>query len=244
MNVKIIFSIIFLFFSTILFGQERLRVEYEVKPYFESSQKEDFEITVLTSSFELLVNNNESAYRIIPKINNSQKPESENTFSVTMSESSNPVYKNTKSKTYFEEAKIQQKKFLIKDSLPVINWKITKESKEIEGFPALMATAVLSDKYKTEIIAWYSPKLNYKTGPDKFWGLPGLILELKTQINYEDDSREGTEYKLKSLKVQISDEKINIPTKGKIVTAKEFSEIQEAYLKKQMEMLNVGIDKD
>ncbi len=228
-----------------LSAQEKLRVEYDVVPYYESAKKNDFRVVTVSSSFELISDKSESQYTIIPKIDNTQTEISGiGNISATMSADSNPVYKNTESKIYIEEARIAQKVFLIKDNLPQIDWEITKETKEVAGFPVLKATAVLTDEYKTEIEAWYSPKLSNKTGPDKLWGLPGIILEIQTQINYDDGGKEGTKYFATKIEVLKSNEKIKIPNKGREITQQEFDESQKAYLKKQMEMYNGGIDKD
>ena len=73
----------------------------------------------------------------------------------------------------------ENKTYLIKDSLKNLDWTITKEKRNIAGFDVLKATTTMDDKYKTEVTAWYAPKLNFKNGPDEFWGLPGLILEIE-----------------------------------------------------------------
>lgn len=226
-----------------LSAQEKLRVEYEVIPYYESAGKDEFDIIQMPSLFELISDKNESLYNIVPKIDNTQTDTSGG-ISATMSADANPVYKNTENKTYTEEARISEKIFLIRDDLPQIDWKITRETKEIAGFPVLKATAVLNDEYKTEVEAWFSPKLNYKDGPDKFWGLPGIILEVRTQINYDDGSKEGTKYLTTKVEAIKSNERIRIPSKGKVITRQEFDEAQKTFLQNQMEMYNAGVDKD
>ena len=30
-----------------------------------------------------------------------------------------------------------------------------------------------------DVVAWYSPQIPVSAGPDRYWGLPGLILELQ-----------------------------------------------------------------
>ena len=240
MKNNIITTIVFSIIGSMVFSQEKLKVEFDVLPYYDSPVKEDFEIKSISSLFSLIVDKSESKYEVLPKIDNAQQQ----IIGITMSADENPVYKNTESETYIEEAKIENKTFLIKDLLPKIDWKITKETKEIAGFPVLKATATLADEKKTVITAWYSPKLNYKTGPDKFWGLPGLILEIETQINFEDGSKEGIKYTASKIEVLKSSEKIKIPTEGKKVTQEEFSKITKEHLQKLMEMYGGGVDTD
>ncbi len=238
-----LFAVLFIVCVIHLSAQEKLRVEYEVIPYYESAGRDEFDITMESSLFELVTDKNESLYSIVPRINNTQV-ELSGGISATMSADANPVYKNTESKTYTEEAQFAEKIFLIKDDLPQIDWKITKETKEIAGFPVLKATAVLTDDNKTEIEAWYSPRLSNKTGPDKFWGLPGIILEVQTQINYDDGSKEGTKYLATKAEILNSNKEIKAPTKGKEITQKEFTKLVNEHFEKQMEMYRGGVDKD
>lgn len=74
-----------------------------------------------------------------------------------------------------------------------------------------------------EITAWYTPQIPVSSGPDSFWGLPGLILE----INADRTTILCTEVVLNPK------EKIEIkaPKKGEKVTKEEYQEI----VKKKME---------
>lgn len=238
-----LFILVFLSNLSILFPQDKLKIEYEVIPYFETDVKSNFEIIDLPSLFELIIFKEKSLYKYIPKISNTQLTPS-NSILATMSADTNPVFKNIENSTYIEEAKIGEKTFLISDNLPQINWKITKEKKEIEGFYVFKATAILNDEYKTNIEAWYSPKLSYKIGPDKFWGLPGIILELKTEIINEDGSKEGTKYLVTKVEILNSGEELEIPNKGKIISRNDFEKVQKMYFQNQMEAFSEGVDKD
>ena len=68
-----------------------------------------------------------------------------------------------------------------------------------------------------EVVAWYSPMIPVSQGPTEYWGLPGLILELSA----------GNTTMLCSKIVMNPEEKIEIkrPTKGEVVTKKEYNEI-------------------
>lgn len=73
------------------------------------------------------------------------------------------------------------------------------------------------------ITAWYTPEIPVNQGPENYWGLPGLILEVN----------DGKTIILCSKIVINPKDKIEIkaPTKGKEVTQKEYNEI----LKKKMD---------
>ncbi|CAD7799801.1 hypothetical protein CHRY9390_00538 [Chryseobacterium aquaeductus] len=58
---------------------------------------------------------------------------------------------------------------------PKLSWKIGKESKEIMGFKVYLAkTRYAGRNYE----AYYAPEIPIQDGPYKFFGLPGLILEI------------------------------------------------------------------
>lgn len=68
-----------------------------------------------------------------------------------------------------------------------------------------------------KIIAWYTPQIPIQNGPDEYWGLPGLILELKS----------GKTTMLCS-KIVLNPKKeidITIPSKGKPVSRDEYKKI-------------------
>src|SRR5690606_1144131 len=110
------------------------------------------------------------------------------------------------------------------------------------GFQCYMATAILEDG--TNVTAWYAPKLNFKTGPDKFWGLPGLILEVETELAHSEKEKEKAIYKATNVKVLKSNYTISKPTKGKVVTELDYQNFEKEYFDKQNEMYSNGVDKD
>jgi GLPGLI family protein len=104
------------------------------------------------------------------------------------------------------EKKKEEKK---KDSINVVsdaNVAVAVEKEEIEEKEEMV-----------EVVAWYSPMIPVSQGPTEYWGLPGLILELSA----------GNTTMLCSKIVMNPEEKIEIkrPTKGEVVTKKEYNEI-------------------
>ncbi|NHN27631.1 GLPGLI family protein [Flavobacterium jejuense] len=106
-----------------------------------------------------------------------------------------------------------------------------KEQKAKDSVNATKKTNFMSDveqiKEKT-ITAWYCPEIPINQGPDKYWGLPGLILEVN----------DGTTVLLCSKIVLNSKEKVDIktPTKGKKVTQKEYDDIVKKKMEEMREM--------
>ena len=155
------------------------------------------------------------------------------------------------------------KEFLVKDSLPKLNWKMESETRIIGGYNCFKATAVRAvsqtdfrnfrpkkeEDKKAEttkkenkdkktnfmddfdlpkeitITAWYTPEIPVNQGPENYWGLPGLILEVN----------DGKTTILCSKVVLNSKEKAEIkaPTNGKVVSQKVYD---ETVVKKMEEM--------
>ena len=172
-------------------------------------------------------------------------------------------YKDVKTKTYSVDKEFMGKEFLIKDTLSNLKWKMEAETRMIGGYNCFKATAVRpvsksdfrnfrpkKEEEKKEIVtdtegkekktsfmdeiempkeiiitAWYTPEIPVNQGPEGYWGLPGLILEVN----------DGKTTVLCSKVVMNVKEKATIiaPTKGKIVTQKEYDDI---VVKKMQEM--------
>jgi GLPGLI family protein len=67
--------------------------------------------------------------------------------------------------------------YVVEDSLRVPAWKIGDQIKEIAGH--LCSKATTTDPLKNQTItAWFAQDIPVSAGPERFYGLPGLILEL------------------------------------------------------------------
>ena len=160
-------------------------------------------------------------------------------------------YKNVKEKSYTVDKEFMGKEFLIKDSLPNLQWKMEGETRVIGGYNCFKATAVrvasktdfrnfrpkkedaaatkpadaakktslldeLDMPKETIITAWYTPEIPVSQGPENYWGLPGLILEVNDGKTVILCSKVVLNPKVKT--------EIKASTKGKITTQKEFDE--------------------
>lgn len=167
-------------------------------------------------------------------------------------------YKNVKEKLYTVDKEFMGKEFLVKDSLPKLDWKMESETKLIGGYTCFKATAVrpvsqsdfrnfrakkeedkkgetkkeavkaddvtkktnFMDEFELPkeitITAWYTPEIPVNQGPENYWGLPGLILEVN----------DGKTIILCSKVVMNAKEKVEIkaPSNGKVISQKEYDE--------------------
>lgn len=93
----------------------------------------------------------------------------------------------------------------------------TEETKKPEG--EAKKTNFMEDfelPKEVTITAWYTPEIPISQGPENYWGLPGLILEVS----------DGKTVVLCSKIVMNSKEKVEIkaPTNGKVISQKDYDE--------------------
>lgn len=152
-------------------------------------------------------------------------------------------YKNVVTDTQIQSQEFYGKDFLVKDKLQPIEWKLGDDTKMIGEYVCLKATAMIpmeeltwysfswdklssrdkkegdtpNDIAYTAIEAWYSIQIPVSHGPQEFWGLPGLILE----VSYDKTTFLCSELVLSTTgKVTI-----DIPSKGKEVTKTAYQDI-------------------
>lgn len=176
-------------------------------------------------------------------------------------------YKNVKEKTFAVDKEFMGKEFLVKDSLPKLEWKLEGETKQIGGYTCYKATALKpvsqsdfrnfrpkkedAKKEKSEdkekktnfmddfeipkeisITAWYAPEIPVNQGPEGYWGLPGLILEV---------SDDKTVILCSKIVLNSKEKKeIKAPSKGKVVTQKEYDEIVMKKMEEMREQFQKG----
>ncbi|EPR71174.1 hypothetical protein ADIWIN_3219 [Winogradskyella psychrotolerans RS-3] len=177
------------------------------------------------------------------------KPQVGGGFQMSFGNSGSDVfYKNIKLRTYVDQKETMGKKFLIKDSISPIEWKLESDTKHIGEYMCFKATytkqvpkvnmnfssfSSVDDDNEEEkepemtertITAWYTPQIPVSNGPAKYQGLPGLILEI----------HDGKLTVICSKIVINPEDKIEIeePMKGKEVTQKEYDDIMDKKLKK------------
>ena len=167
--------------------------------------------------------------------------------SVTSTGDLSARYTNTKTNQILQEQEsMNGKKFLTSDILPTFDWKISGETKKIGVYNCLKATATIrvtaeqianyeeqlkkqakkpSAFFKAqpptneEITAWFTSDIPVNLGPGKYWGLPGLILEVTSGKNLILCSKIVINPKNKS--------EVKVPSNGKIISQKEYDLMQK-----------------
>ncbi|MEC3907649.1 GLPGLI family protein [Tamlana sp. 2201CG12-4] len=168
---------------------------------------------------------------------------------VISSQGSDILYKNIKEHRYTSQNEVIGKIFLIKDELKKLDWTLTSEVKNIGDYTCYKATtkrmvAIVENRMRingdrdmyddtdeepqmkeVEVMAWYTPQIPVSSGPARYYGLPGLILEVN----------DGEETIVCSKIVLNPDKKVAIkePHKGKEINQEDFETIVEKKMEEQ-----------
>lgn len=117
--------------------------------------------------------------------------------------------------------------YVIEDSLRLPGWKIGDQIKEIAGH--LCSKATTTDALKNQsITAWFAQDIPVPAGPERFYGLPGLIMEL--DINDGDVVIEATSVVMKPTANELKPPK----SKGKRVTSAAFEKLLRDHIATSM----------
>jgi GLPGLI family protein len=136
---------------------------------------------------------------------------------IKMDEPDEQLYFDINNQKVIEQCDFMSRMFLIESAVDSISWKLTGNRREILGF-LCMEAFYIRDTVKT--VAWFTPSIPISTGPAKYHGLPGLILE----VNVNDGKRLITAASVTP--GNVSDLLVK-PKKGKKVTREEFNEMVE-----------------
>lgn len=187
----------------------------------------------ISVNFELQSNGKISIFKPEMKVNNAQDQGGVIAQQIMQAES-NPIFKDYEKNEFYNVKEIGGKTFLIKDSLHNYNWKITKEKDKINGYP--VTKAIGTDEDGAEVVAWYATSLPYKDGPYRFSNLPGLIV--KAEFSTPEFK---TIFTMKNLTIEEKAIVVNLPTKGKVVSDKEFMDEMKV-LNEKYKQANQGVD--
>ena len=124
-----------------------------------------------TSLWEYNFNDSSSIYKAKPK-----ETLGDNNFFFIASDNTNELFTDFSKKKRVIRKPISGEDFILKDSLPNLNWKIMHDVRKIAGYECRKAIVVINDT--VSVIAFYTDEILLKGGPEGFTGLPGMILGL------------------------------------------------------------------
>lgn len=148
-----------------------------------------------------------------------------------MMDSSGDLYKDTKNRVLLNRVVWNDTVYVVKDTLREFDWQLHDITIEIGPLVCYKATASVEvpssgmrggrRSESAEIVAWYCPEIKSDQGPGRYWGLPGLILEVEepnaitrcTNIELYPENFRG----------------VTFPEDGKAITAAEYASKLKAF---------------
>ncbi|WP_412850641.1 GLPGLI family protein [Chryseobacterium sp. PMSZPI] len=86
---------------------------------------------------------------------------------------------NEAERNYFFTSSVDSRDFFVYDKVPKPDWKLEEDHiKTIAGYKCIKATGIFRG---SKIVAYFTRDLPYSAGPFKFYGLPGLILDIRAE---------------------------------------------------------------
>jgi GLPGLI family protein len=161
------------------------------------------------------------------------------------------LYKNIQTKKYLKAEEFANKNYLISDTLKNYNWELKQETKKIGDYICYKAVSIVKvtkkelEEYEAEkqkqstnktsflnlekptdeiITVWYNPEIPVGQGPGKYWGLPGLIMEVNQKNLILLCSKVILNPKDKKI--------IKAPKKGKIISQSAYDLMEEEQFNK------------
>jgi GLPGLI family protein len=217
------------------------KMDSEMQKRVMEMMKKQFEKT-----YKLTFNKEESIYKEEEKLDKPQAASGNMVMVMVNTGGSDVLYKNTQEERFSNKNDVFGKIFLIQDQLKKQDWQLGSETKNIGEYTCYKATMkreievssnmsengetkaeAKPEKKEITITAWYTPQIPINNGPESYWGLPGLILEIN------DESQTIICSKI----VMNPKDKMEIrePGKGKKVTQKEYDKILEKKMKEMNE---------
>jgi GLPGLI family protein len=134
------------------------------------------------------------------------------------------INRNLKDNTMTDAIQMLGKTYLIEDTIRAADWKIQNDMKEIAGHVCM--NAFMTDTLKKQKISvWFALDMPVSAGPERLYGLPGLILE----ADYNDGAMTITANKIELKKLTTE---LDLPKKqkGKKIKEAEYLHLLKEYI--------------
>lgn len=126
----------------------------------------------VTTKWEYSFNDASSIYKAEKK----DTKMNDNSFIFSSGEQTAELYSDLAKNARIIKKPILGEDYILKDTIPRIDWKIVNDVRKIAGFECRKAIGVINDS--VYVVAFYTDEILLKGGPEGFTGLPGMILGL------------------------------------------------------------------
>lgn len=106
------------------------------------------------------------------------RPESEVNYGYSWVSKKYQLYHDLNENRITDLITFMDKNYLVEGEIPIYNWKILTEIREIEGYLCMKAET-RHPIHDGRVYAWFTDQIPFYGGPEGYSGLPGLILGLE-----------------------------------------------------------------
>jgi GLPGLI family protein len=139
------------------------------------------------------------------------------------------IRRNFEKSTIFDMIQLLGKVYVIEDSLRPQNWKILNDIKEVAGHICMDAS--WHDTLRQQrVIAWFAMDMPVSSGPERFCGLPGMILE----VDVNDGAMVITADKIE-MKPLTTEMDLPKKIKGKRIHENDYFQVLKKYMDERRE---------
>jgi GLPGLI family protein len=167
----------------------------------------------------LFFNIKESKY-----IDSDETPAGQETYNYAWRKDVYLIKRDIEKQTQFDAIEMLGRVYIIEDSLRTFDWKIQNDLKDIAGHICMKAFAEDTLK-KQKIVAWFAQDIPLSYGPERFGGLPGLIMEIDVNDGGMIITADKIDYK------KLTNE-LDLPKKlkGKKIKEKDYVDIMRKFM--------------
>ncbi|MFM2267006.1 MAG: hypothetical protein RL757_447 [Bacteroidota bacterium] len=127
-------------------------------------------------------------------------------------------YYNNATRERIEQRDMMDSTFLIIDTVRTLAWTLGEGTKKIAGFDCKKATLNDSTFNRNPVEVWYTESIALSSGPQGFYGLTGMILE----VNVNNGEIVATAKMAEMRRIKASD--VKKPTKGTVLSRAQWQQ--------------------
>ncbi|WP_338377791.1 GLPGLI family protein [uncultured Flavobacterium sp.] len=199
------------------FSESIATEELKKKNRIEYQEALDEEMMAKMLFFNLDFNKEESLFYLSSNLISDYENQNRKKYIIGLFYGLDEFYINRETDSLIEQQEYSFGIILKKKRASFIEWKLTNEEKQINGYKCLKATYTYIQKWKGrefpwKVEAWYCPEIPVSLGPIRYSGLPGLILQLHEK---------NCGFIVDKIEFDIDEIKIKKPNKGEVISDDE-----------------------
>ena len=141
----------------------------------------------------------------------------------------NMMYQNKKTKISSVREKMENEYILTEEATPTINWEITNETKIIKNYTCKKATTYFRGRNYT---AWFTTEVPIVAAPWKFFGLPGLLMDI-------EDSKHQVKIYVEKIEYPVTEKVPDFVKMGTKISSEKYFTFMNEEFKKMMQGMEI-----